>query len=116
VVTGGTRGITGPVGRLVDVPTDRLLRVFEVDVVGYLLCARRAALDMAPRGGAIVNCPRSRPPSAAPVSPTRLPPPSAACWSAVHAVFEHVEGLVALAEDTSGDAARAASLLRVLVN
>ncbi|HEX2176756.1 MAG TPA: SDR family oxidoreductase [Nocardioidaceae bacterium] len=48
-------GITGPVGRLVDVPTDQLLRVFEVDVVGYLLCARRAALDMTRRGGAIVN-------------------------------------------------------------
>lgn len=48
-------GITGPVGRLVDVPTDQLLRVFEVDVVGYLLCARRAARDMAGRGGAIVN-------------------------------------------------------------
>jgi NAD(P)-dependent dehydrogenase (short-subunit alcohol dehydrogenase family) len=48
-------GITGPVGRLVDVPTDQLLRVYEVDVVGYLFCARRAALDMAERGGAIIN-------------------------------------------------------------
>jgi glucose 1-dehydrogenase len=48
-------GITGPVGRLVDVPADELLRVFDVDVVGYLLCARRAARDMAGRGGAIVN-------------------------------------------------------------
>jgi NAD(P)-dependent dehydrogenase (short-subunit alcohol dehydrogenase family) len=48
-------GITGPVGRLVDVPPDELLRVFEVDVVGYLLCARRAARDMTGRGGAIVN-------------------------------------------------------------
>jgi NAD(P)-dependent dehydrogenase (short-subunit alcohol dehydrogenase family) len=48
-------GVTGPVGRLVDVPADQLLRVFEVDVVGYLLCARRAARDMAGRGGAIVN-------------------------------------------------------------
>jgi len=48
-------GITGPVGRLVDIPSDELLRVFEVDVVGYLLCARRAARDMSGRGGAIVN-------------------------------------------------------------
>jgi NAD(P)-dependent dehydrogenase (short-subunit alcohol dehydrogenase family) len=48
-------GITGPVGRLVDVPPDELLRVFDVDVVGYLLCARRAARDMTGRGGAIVN-------------------------------------------------------------
>ena len=47
--------ITGPVGRLVDVPAEQLLSVFEVDVVGYLLCARRAARDMAGRGGAIVN-------------------------------------------------------------
>ena len=48
--------ITGPVGRLVDVPADELLRVFEVDVVGCLLCARRAALDMAGGGGgSIVN-------------------------------------------------------------
>lgn len=47
-------GITGPVGRLVDVPVEELPRVFEVNVVGYLLCARRAALAMA-GGGAIVN-------------------------------------------------------------
>ena len=47
--------VTGPVSRLVDVPADELLRVFEVDVVGYLLCARRAAHDMAGHGGAIVN-------------------------------------------------------------
>jgi len=46
-------GIVGPTGRLVEVPPDELLRVFEVDVVGVLLCARRAALDM--DGGAIVN-------------------------------------------------------------
>jgi NAD(P)-dependent dehydrogenase (short-subunit alcohol dehydrogenase family) len=48
-------GVTGPVGRLVDVPADDLLRVFEVDVLGVLLCARRAARDMAGRGGAVVN-------------------------------------------------------------
>jgi NAD(P)-dependent dehydrogenase (short-subunit alcohol dehydrogenase family) len=48
-------GITGPVGRLVDVPAEELLRVYDVNVVGYLLCARRAARDMAAKGGAIVN-------------------------------------------------------------
>ena len=47
--------IVGPVGRLVDVPAGELLRVFAVDVVGYLLCARRAVRAMAGRGGAIVN-------------------------------------------------------------
>jgi NAD(P)-dependent dehydrogenase (short-subunit alcohol dehydrogenase family) len=47
--------VTGPVGRLVDVPASALLRVFEVDVVGYLLCSRRAVGAMAARGGAIVN-------------------------------------------------------------
>jgi NAD(P)-dependent dehydrogenase (short-subunit alcohol dehydrogenase family) len=45
-------GITGPVGRLVDIPVDELPRVFAVDVVGVLLCARRAAIDGAE---AIVN-------------------------------------------------------------
>jgi NAD(P)-dependent dehydrogenase (short-subunit alcohol dehydrogenase family) len=45
-------GITGPVGRLVEVPVDELARVFEVNVVGVLLCARRAVLDGAT---AIVN-------------------------------------------------------------
>ena len=48
-------GIVGPTGRLVDVPVDELLRVYAVDVVGVLLCARRFALDAAGRGGAIVN-------------------------------------------------------------
>ena len=45
-------GIVGPTGRLVDVPVDELARVYEVNVVGVLLCARRAVLDGA---GAIVN-------------------------------------------------------------
>jgi NAD(P)-dependent dehydrogenase (short-subunit alcohol dehydrogenase family) len=48
-------GIVGPVGRLVDAPVDQLTRVFEVDVVGVLLCCRRFALEAAGRGGAIVN-------------------------------------------------------------
>ncbi len=49
-------GITGPVGKLVDIDVDELPRVFAVNVVGVLLCARRAAQVMtAAGGGAIVN-------------------------------------------------------------
>jgi len=48
-------GIVGPVGRLVDLPVDAFERVYAVDVIGVLLCARRAARDMLGRGGAIVN-------------------------------------------------------------
>lgn len=47
-------GITGQVGRLVDIAPADLPRVFEVNVLGVLLCARRAAQLMG-RGGAIVN-------------------------------------------------------------
>jgi NAD(P)-dependent dehydrogenase (short-subunit alcohol dehydrogenase family) len=45
-------GIVGPTGRLVEIPVEELTRVYEVDVVGVLLCARRAVLDGA---SAIVN-------------------------------------------------------------
>jgi NAD(P)-dependent dehydrogenase (short-subunit alcohol dehydrogenase family) len=49
-------GVTGPLGRLVDARTDDLRRVVDVNVIGYLLCARRAARDLAKSGGgAIVN-------------------------------------------------------------
>jgi NAD(P)-dependent dehydrogenase (short-subunit alcohol dehydrogenase family) len=47
-------GITGPVGRLVDIDVSQLPRVYEVNVLGTLLCARRAAREMT-GGGAIVN-------------------------------------------------------------
>ena len=47
-------GITGPVGRLVDVDVGEFPRLFAVNVIGVLLCARRAAGVMG-RGGAIVN-------------------------------------------------------------
>jgi glucose 1-dehydrogenase len=47
-------GITGPIGKLADIAVDELPRVFAVNVVGVLLCARRAAQVMGP-GGAIVN-------------------------------------------------------------
>ncbi|PVE11911.1 SDR family oxidoreductase [Streptomyces scopuliridis] len=49
-------GVTGPLGRLADARTADLRRVIEVNLLGYLLCCRRAARDMAARGsGAIVN-------------------------------------------------------------
>ncbi|MEU3374187.1 SDR family NAD(P)-dependent oxidoreductase [Streptomyces sp. NPDC006711] len=49
-------GVTGPLGRLTETRTEDLRRVMDVNVVGYLLCCRRAARDMAARGGgAIVN-------------------------------------------------------------
>ncbi|MFJ7154051.1 SDR family NAD(P)-dependent oxidoreductase [Streptomyces sp. NPDC101118] len=47
-------GVTGPLGRLADARTDDLRRVVEVNLLGYLLCCRRAARDL-PDGGAIVN-------------------------------------------------------------
>ncbi|GGZ72248.1 SDR family NAD(P)-dependent oxidoreductase [Streptomyces subrutilus] len=49
-------GVTGPLGRLADAATADLRRVVEVNLLGYLLCCRRAARDMAVAGGgAIVN-------------------------------------------------------------
>ncbi|MET9372727.1 SDR family oxidoreductase [Streptomyces sp. NPDC002992] len=49
-------GVTGPLGRLADARTEDLRRVVEVNLLGYLLCCRRAARDMgAHGGGAIVN-------------------------------------------------------------
>ncbi|MFJ6573821.1 SDR family NAD(P)-dependent oxidoreductase [Streptomyces sp. NPDC091292] len=49
-------GVTGPLGRLADARTEDLRRVLDVNLLGYLLCCRRAARDMAALGhGAIVN-------------------------------------------------------------
>jgi NAD(P)-dependent dehydrogenase (short-subunit alcohol dehydrogenase family) len=49
-------GVTGPLTRLVDADAADIRRVVDVNVVGYLLCCRRAAREMALRGGgAIVN-------------------------------------------------------------
>ncbi|MEU6703146.1 SDR family NAD(P)-dependent oxidoreductase [Streptomyces wuyuanensis] len=49
-------GVTGPLGRLADARTEDLRRVVDVNLLGCLLCCRRAARDMAARGsGAIVN-------------------------------------------------------------
>ncbi|MFE7353558.1 SDR family oxidoreductase [Streptomyces sp. NPDC057543] len=49
-------GVTGPLGRLVDTSTETLRRVLDVNLLGCLLCCRRAAKDMTATGsGAIVN-------------------------------------------------------------
>lgn len=52
--------VTGPLGRFTDVSTEVLRRVLDVNVLGYLLCCRRAAQDMTATGAgpgphAIVN-------------------------------------------------------------
>ncbi|MDG9693382.1 SDR family NAD(P)-dependent oxidoreductase [Streptomyces mutabilis] len=48
--------VTGPLGRLADSDTATLRRVLDVNLLGVLLCARRAAQLMTPRGaGVIVN-------------------------------------------------------------
>jgi NAD(P)-dependent dehydrogenase (short-subunit alcohol dehydrogenase family) len=52
-------GITGPLGRFTETPVEVMRRVVEVNVMGAIICARRAALEMSTRyggaGGAIVN-------------------------------------------------------------
>lgn len=52
-------GVTGPFGRLTDLPVADLRRVMEVNIVGCALAARRAVREMSTRdggsGGAIVN-------------------------------------------------------------
>ncbi|MFD4628466.1 SDR family NAD(P)-dependent oxidoreductase [Streptomyces sp. NPDC058284] len=49
-------GVGGPVGPLADADAEGMRRALEVNVLGYLLCARRAVRDMrAHGGGAIVN-------------------------------------------------------------
>ncbi|RAJ57452.1 NAD(P)-dependent dehydrogenase (short-subunit alcohol dehydrogenase family) [Streptomyces sp. Amel2xB2] len=52
-------GVTGPLGRFTETPTDVMRRVLDVNVLGALLCARRALREMSTAyggvGGAIVN-------------------------------------------------------------
>ena len=52
-------GITGPLGRFAETPVEVIRRVVDVNVMGAMICARRAVLDMSTRyggpGGAIVN-------------------------------------------------------------
>ena len=47
-------GVTGPLTRLVDADVADIRRVVDVNVVGYLLCCRRAAKEMAARGGGVI--------------------------------------------------------------
>ncbi|MET7452884.1 SDR family oxidoreductase [Streptomyces sp. NPDC005574] len=48
--------VTGPLGRLADADSADLRRVLDVNLLGVLLCSRRAAQLMTPRGaGVIVN-------------------------------------------------------------
>ncbi|CAL9287880.1 SDR family oxidoreductase [Streptomyces rochei] len=46
--------VTGPLGRLTDTDTDTLRRVLDVNLLGVLLCARRAARLMTARGGGVI--------------------------------------------------------------
>jgi len=61
VVTGlvNNAGMSGRIGDLADAPVAEIRRVIEVNLLGAVLCARRAAQVMPPRlggrGGAIVN-------------------------------------------------------------
>ncbi|THA71423.1 SDR family oxidoreductase [Streptomyces sp. A0958] len=49
-------GMSGPVGPLADADAAGMRRALEVNVLGYLLCARRAVRDMTRTGGgAVVN-------------------------------------------------------------
>ncbi len=52
-------GVTGPLGRFAETPVEVMRRVVDVNVMGALICARRAAREMSTRyggaGGAIVN-------------------------------------------------------------
>ncbi|MEU1040143.1 SDR family oxidoreductase [Streptomyces sp. NPDC005907] len=47
-------GVTGPLGRLADADPADLRRVVEVNLLGTLLCSRRAAGAMAARGGGVI--------------------------------------------------------------
>ncbi len=52
-------GVTGPLGRFAQTPVEVMRRVVDVNVMGAMICARRAVLTMSTRhggaGGAIVN-------------------------------------------------------------
>ncbi|CQR65227.1 SDR family NAD(P)-dependent oxidoreductase [Streptomyces leeuwenhoekii] len=46
--------VTGPLGRFTDVGTETLRRVVDVNLMGVLLCSRRAAQLMTERGGGVI--------------------------------------------------------------
>ncbi|MGA4838460.1 SDR family NAD(P)-dependent oxidoreductase [Streptomyces sp. G45] len=48
-------GVSGPNGPLAEADAAGMRRALDVNVLGYLLCARRAVRDMTRTGGAIVN-------------------------------------------------------------
>jgi NAD(P)-dependent dehydrogenase (short-subunit alcohol dehydrogenase family) len=52
-------GVTGPLGRFAETPVEVIGRVVDVNVMGAMICARRAVREMSTRyggaGGAIVN-------------------------------------------------------------
>lgn len=52
-------GVTGPLGRFAETPVEVIARVVDVNVMGAMICARRAVREMSTRyggaGGAIVN-------------------------------------------------------------
>ncbi|MEU0740205.1 SDR family oxidoreductase [Streptomyces sp. NPDC006134] len=47
-------GVTGPLGRFTDATTENLRRVVDVNLMGVLLCSRRAAQLMTERGGGVI--------------------------------------------------------------
>jgi NAD(P)-dependent dehydrogenase (short-subunit alcohol dehydrogenase family) len=51
-------GIVGPASKLADMPTDRMTRIFDVNILGAFLCAREAARRLPKskngKGGSIV--------------------------------------------------------------
>lgn len=47
-------GISGPNGRLADAAAEGMRQALEVNVLGYLLCARRAVRDMSRTGGGVI--------------------------------------------------------------
>ncbi|CAL9364225.1 putative oxidoreductase YgfF [Streptomyces sp. enrichment culture] len=46
--------VTGPLGRFTDTTTENLRRVVDVNLMGVLLCSRRAAQLMTERGGGVI--------------------------------------------------------------
>lgn len=68
-------GISGPNGRLAGADPAGMRQALEVNVLGYLLCARRAVREMtAAGGGAIVNISSAAATLGSPASTSTTPP------------------------------------------